>query len=219
MTGTLAASAPGDTGKHFNCRLFRCRNVSGGSKGGWALLGESYKPLPSDLTPGPCRDDTGHQRKEGVGDLSTQAEDVCVTHAASDLAHLARIRHVHVPALFDDLLALRLRALGKARAGPSSKVTNPSGIRIPTESFLLIDQLPGCQMSRHCQRVGASPWPGLMCQARFRRQLSRVSMMVQLVHELCHGEVSPQKILTDCSSCNVWELVRGFYDSSRRGHW
>ena len=61
-------------------------------------MGESYKPLTSGLTPGPGRDDTGHQRKEG-----TQAEDVCVTHAASDLAYLAWIRHVHVPALFDDL--------------------------------------------------------------------------------------------------------------------
>ena len=113
-------------------------------------------------------------------------------------------------------LALRLRAMGKARAGRLSKVTNPSGIRIPAESSLLIDQQPGCQMSRHCQRVGASPWPGFMCQARFRRQLPRVSMMVQLAHELCHGQVSPQKILTDCSSRNVWELCRDLYDSSRQ---
>ena len=43
-------------------------------------------------------------------------------------------------------------------------------------------------------------------------------MMVQLVLELCHGEVSPQKILTDDSSRKVLELGRGFYDSSRQGH-
>ena len=35
--------------------------------------------------------------------LLTPDEDVCVTHAASCLAYLARIRHVHVLALFDDL--------------------------------------------------------------------------------------------------------------------
>ena len=35
--------------------------------------------------------------------LLTPDEDVSVTHAASGLAYLACIRHVHVPALLDDL--------------------------------------------------------------------------------------------------------------------
>ena len=60
----------------------------------------------------------------------TQADGVCVTQAARDVAYLAWIPGMSISVPLRSSLPLRLRARDKARAGHLSKITDPSGIQI-----------------------------------------------------------------------------------------